>query len=134
MNIRRSHPNLFRGIVTFACINIGLGLNFLLTNPTFNPYNIDKLVVGTIFLALGIGKIVFLLVVYNMNAVRVLMALEIGFAVFWGVGSSITFFQGRTSLQLFVLYIGMAINETFLLLEPIVNPMTAEAKRNGNTE
>lgn len=127
-NLRYSHPNLFKSIITFACINIGLGLNFLLTNPTFNPYGIDKTIIGMIFLGLGLGKIVSLLVVYNMKAIRILMALEVAFMVFWGIGSSITFFQGRTSLQLFVLYIGIAVSETFLLLEPVVNPMT-ETKR-----
>lgn len=124
IKLRYSHPNLFKGILTFAFINIGLGLNFYFTNPTFNPYMIDKNIIGTIFFSLGMAKIVFLMFLHNPKAVRVVMALEIAFMIFWGIGTSITFFQGKTSLQLFVLYAGIATSEIFLLLEPIVNPMT----------
>lgn len=122
--ISLSHPNLYRGIMTFAFINIGLGLNFLFTNPTFNPYQIDKLLIGSIFLTLGVSKVTFLNVSRNLKVVRFVMALEVMFMLFWGIGTSITFFQGRTSLQLFVLYAGLAMLELFLLQEPAVNPVT----------
>lgn len=124
IKIRFSHPNLYYGILTFAFVNVALGLNFYFTNPTFNPYGIDKMIVGTIFLSLGLSKVLFLVFWHNIKAVRVVMALEIGFMAFWGIGSTITFFQGKTSLQLFILYCGMAINELFLILEPVVNPVT----------
>lgn len=124
INIRFTHPNLYWGILTFACINIGLGLNFLFTMPTFNPYQIDKTIVGSIFLLLGLSKLIFLLLVHNLKAVRVVMALEVAFMIFWGIGTSITFFQGRTSLQLFVLYIGLAVLEITRLTEPGINPLT----------
>lgn len=123
VNIRRTHPNLYKGITTFAVINIALALNFFYANPTFNPFGIDKNIVGAIFLTLGVGKLVFLNVHRSLRVVRFLMAVEIAFMVFWGVGSSITFFTGQTSLQLFVLYLGMAVNEIFLLLEPPANPV-----------
>lgn len=124
INLRLSHPTLYRGIMTFAIINMALALNFFFTNPTFNPYEIDKSVVGAIFMSLGFSKIIFLNVYRSLKVVRALMTLEIMFMLFWGLGNTITFWQGKTSLQLLVLYVGMAANETWLLLEPFVNPMT----------
>lgn len=128
LNLRHSHPNLYRGITTFAVINIGLALNFFFTNPTFNPYGIDKNIVGAIFLVLGLSKLTFLNVHRSLRVVRFLMTVEIAFMLFWGGGNTITFMTGQTSLQLFVLYAGMALNELFLLLEPPANPMTGQKK------
>lgn len=125
-NLRHSHPNLYRSITTFAVINVALALNFFGANPTFNPYEIDKNIVGGIFLLLGITKLVFLNVYRSLKIVRFTMTVEIIFMLFWGVGSTITFFTGQTSLQLFILYVGMSINELFLLIEPPVNPVTAQ--------
>lgn len=133
LNLRKSHPNLYRGITTFAIINIALGLNFFYANPTFNPYQIDKTIVGLVFLILGMSKLIFLNVHRSLKIVRFLMAAEIIFMVFWGIGSTITFFTGHTSLQLFVLYIGLAVQEIFLLLEPPANPMTGESPANPMT-
>lgn len=124
INLRLSHPNLFRSILTFAVLSIGLGLNFLLLTPPFNGYGIPVWIVGITFLALGIAKVIFLTIQRNLKAVRFTMALEVGWMLFWGIGTSITYFQGRTTLQLFILYVGMAAFETFLLLEPFANPLT----------
>lgn len=129
-SLRLSHPNLYRTIMVFAFISIGLGLNFIFTNPTFNPYNIPKEITGTIFLILGIGKLIFLIAVFNLKMVRVVMSLEIAFMIFWGIGTSITFFQGKTSLQLFVLYVGLSLLELFLLIEPSVNPVSQVKEKN----
>lgn len=122
--INLTHPNLYRGIMTFAFINIGLGLNFLFANPTFNPYQLDKSLIGAIFMTLGVSKVLFLNVSRSLKVVRVVMAAEVIFMLFWGIGTTITFFQGLTSLQLFVLYSGLAMIELFLLQEPAVNPVT----------
>lgn len=128
VDVRLNHPTLYRSIMTFAVISIGLGLNFFFTNPTFNPYQIDKAMVGSVFMALGVGKIIFLNFKRNLRMVRLIMSMSIGFMMFWGVGSSITFFQGRTSLQLFVLYTGLSALQMFLLLEPSLNPLTKQLK------
>lgn len=122
--IRYSHPNLYKGILTFAVINIALGFNFWFANPTFNPYNIDKTIIGTIFFVLGFGETVFLILPLRIKMIRLLMALNIGFILFWGIGTSITAFQGITSFQLFILYTGLAALQLWQLLEPVINPMT----------
>lgn len=129
VNIRLTHPNLYYSLLVFAFINIGLGLNFIFANPTFNPYQIDKTVIGSIFLTLGLLKITFLQLFRHLRILRVVMTAEVIFMVFWGIGTTITFFQGRTSLQLFALYAGLSALEVFLLLEPIANPVSMTTKR-----
>jgi hypothetical protein len=131
INLRLSHPNLYRSIMTFAMLSIALGLNFLLTKPTFNPYNIPYWIIGVIFVSLGSLKIVFLNAWRNLRLIRYVMAGEVAFMIFWGTGTSITFFQGKTSLQLFILYVGMAVFEVFLMIEPFFNPMTAQKDEGG---
>lgn len=125
IKLRFSHLFLYRCIMTFAATSIGLGLNFLFTNPTFNPYNIPKELVGIVFLVLGVSKVVFLNFIYSLRIVRFTMAAEVGFIVFWGIGTSITYFQGKTSLQLFVLYVILfALLEIWAMMEPVINPVT----------
>lgn len=127
LNIRNSHPNLYRGILTVSLISIALALNFFFTNPTFNPYGIHKTVVGGIFLGLGSAKLLFLIVYRNLQYLRLVMTAQIMFMLFWGGGSVITYIQGKTSVQLMVLYGGLAMLEVFLLIEPVVNPMTKKS-------
>lgn len=93
------------------------------------PYGVDKAVIGTIFLLIGLVKLVFLNYFRNLKLVRVALAANIGFMLLWGVGTSFTFFQGRTSLQLFVLYMGLAVLELWLLQESPVNPMTEKERK-----
>lgn len=131
VNLRKSHPTLYRSITTFALLSIALGLNFIFTTPTFNPYGIPLWIIGSIFITLGCLKLIFLNLYRNLGIVRVVMAAEVGFMVFWGIGSTITFSQGKTSLQLFVLYVGMAVFELFLMVEPFFNPMTAKQDTGG---
>lgn len=124
VNLRLTHPNLYRSAMLFALISVGLGLNFILTKPTFNPYGIDKGIIGAIFLTLGCVKLAAIVVIRNLKFIRVSMAFCAAFMMFWGIGTSITFFTGQTSLQLFVLYSGLTLLQLCLLLEPFVNPLT----------
>lgn len=126
IDIRRSHPSLFRVICVIGLICVGLGLNFLLASPTFNPYGFPKEVTGGIFLALGISKLFTILALRNLRILRINMALCMGFMLFWGFGTSITYFTGQTSLQLFVLYWGLTAIQLIMMLEPVVNPLTAK--------
>jgi hypothetical protein len=132
INLRLSHPTLYRAIMTFAILSILLGINFLLAKPTFNPYGIDYMIIGVIFIILGMGKVIFLNLHRSVRAVRILMSGEIGFMVFWAIGTTITFFQGKTSLQLFILYVGLTVFEAFLLFEPFSNPITATRDTSGD--
>lgn len=142
VNIRRSHPNLYRSVVVFAGIYTALGVNFIFsalgltfvfpdlginfrfTPPAFNPYQIPYWIVGAMFLSLGLSKIVFLRIVRDVSWLRRIMAAEVTLSLWWGIGASFTFFDGRTSLQLPILYAGLAFLEVFQIMEPATNPMT----------
>lgn len=129
LNIKFSHPNLYRLFLTFSLIHIGLGINFFFSNPAFNPYEIDKNIIGIIFLSLGVVKAFFLMVRRNLKFVRIIMAFSIGFTLFWGAGTIFSFLRGQTSLQMLVLYWGLAVIEMSLLLEPLANPLTEKADK-----
>lgn len=124
INLRLTHPTLYGMAITFALISVALGLNFLFTNPTFNPYGIDKRVTGSIFFALGTAKLIAILFVRDLVFIRATMAACMIFMMFWGIGTAITYFTGKTSLQLFVLYLGLTRLQYLLLKEPYVNPLT----------
>lgn len=126
VNLRLTNPTLYRSVMVFALISVGLGLNFLLARPTFNPYQIDKQIIGVVFLCFGLAELIGVVVILNLQFIRVVMALNVAFMMFWGIGTSITFFTGQTSLQLFVLYAGLSALQLFLLLEPFVNPLTGK--------
>jgi hypothetical protein len=125
VRLRDTHPNLYRSLMTVALIFVALGFNFLLTTPTFQQYDIPKNYIGTGFLALGLGNLLFLNLRRNLKAVRMLLIVGIAYMLFWGVGTTQTFFEGTSSLQLCILYFGLAALQAPLLLEPFFNPVTA---------
>lgn len=129
VNLRLSHPNLYRSIWIFAIISLGLGLNFIFLHPTFLAYGIPKVYVGLVFLGLGCMKVFFLEVHRSLKYVRLTLALEILLMLIWGIGTAITVFTGKTSAQLLILYLGLAAFEYILLIEPFAIPKTG---RNGD--
>lgn len=127
VNIRNTHPGLYHSITTVALMGLALGVNFWFSNPTFNPYDIPKNVIGFIFFALGVSQIVFLNVVRNLDMVRITLAVSIGWMTFWAIANTQQFFNGDASLQLPILYLTVALLQLPLLLEAPVNPMTQRA-------
>lgn len=124
VNIRKSHPALYRAIMTFACMSIALAINFWFSKPTFNPYGVPKEWIGVVFAVLGSSLIVFLNAFHNLRMVRLLLATSVSFTFFWGVSNSQQFFAGNASLQLPILYVAISLLQIPLLIEPPVNPMT----------
>lgn len=125
VNVRKTHPNLWRSVMAYAAINALLGLNFILLHPTFLIYETSNYVWGGTFLTLAAAKIVFLNLYRHLGAVRVAMAAEIAFMFFIAVGATEPFLDGIGSLQNPILYVGLAVLELPLLLEPFINPWTA---------
>lgn len=124
-NLRLTHPNLYRALMTDAAILIALAANFLLSTPTFNPFDIHKEYVGTGFLIIGLSELVLLNFFRSLIALRVVLMISITYLIFWGIGTTQSYFDGRSSLQLFILYFGLASIKASLLLEPFSNPATA---------
>lgn len=124
IRIYKSHPGLYYSITILALVSTGLALNFFFYTPTFNPYGIDKNVIGSIFLTLGILKLIFLNIFRNLKIVRLLMATAVGFIFFWGISNTQQAFQGRASFQLPIILIGLALLQAVWVIEPSINPLS----------
>lgn len=122
--IRKSHPALYRAIMTFACMSFALAVNFWFSRPTFNPYGIPKEYIGVVFAMIGTSLIIFLNFFRDLRLVRITLAVSVSFMFFWGLSNAQQFFAGNASLQLPILYVAMSLLQIPLLIEPPVNPMT----------
>lgn len=124
VNIHRSHPNLYYSIMTLGLTEIALAFNFWSSNPTFNPYGINKNIIGAVFFGLGLGQIVFLNIVRDLSKVRIILAISIGFTFAWAIVNTQQSFRGKASFQLPILYLGLCALQVPLAIESPVNPMT----------
>lgn len=122
--IRKSHPALYRSIMTVGCMGIALALNFWFSRPTFNPYGVPKEIIGCVFFVLGLSQVVFLNLFHKLKLVRITLAVSIVFMLFWGGSNTIQFFAGNASLQLPILYLALAVIQLPWLIESPINPMT----------
>lgn len=127
VEIRTTHPALYRALMTLGCMGIALALNFWLSNPTFNPYGVSKNIIGVIFFTLGLTLIVFLNILHDLRMVRLNLATSISWMFFWGVTNAQQFLSGNASLQLPILYVTLSILQIPLLMESPVNPMTKKS-------
>lgn len=125
INLRRTHPTLYRAATIVAAASVALGLNFALTVPTFLIFNQSKYLWATIFLVLGVSKLVFLNVWRKLPVVRVVMGGSVAFFLFLGLGTTQPFIEGNGSLQLPIFYFTVAAFELAALVEPFINPWTA---------
>lgn len=124
VNLRKSHPGLYRSIFTVGCMGVALALNFWFSSPTFNPYGLDKNIVGLLFALLGTTQLVFLVVFRDLRMVRIMLAVSLGWMMFWGLSNTQQYFAGKSSLQLPILFITISILQVPLLIESPVNPFT----------
>lgn len=127
VSMRKSHPNLYKAFMVFSIMFIALAINLYLTKPTFAPYGLPKDAIATVFLVLGVSKIIFLNFYHNLKVVRLLVAIATAFMVFWGVSNTQQAFAGKASFQLPILFVSLAILNLFLLIEPASNPMTSNS-------
>lgn len=125
IDVRKTHPNLYRMVMTLAVVCLLLGLNFLVLQPTFLIFDMPNVLWGAIFLALGGTKIVFLNVLRRLKLVRIAMAAAVAYFLFLGFGTTQPFVEGEGSLQLPIMYFALALLYLPLLLEPFINPWTA---------
>lgn len=126
-NIYRTHRNLYLVLMTLAVMSVAMAANFFLYRPTFNPYGMRKELVGSIFGVLGVSQIVFLNLYRNLRLVRGTLALSMSFMLFWGLSTTESAFEGRSSFQLPILYVALAALQLFLLVEPATNPVSRKA-------
>ena len=125
VDLRKTNPNLWRAVLGFAIINISLGFNFLIFHPVFLLWHQSNYLWSAIFLTLGTSKIVFLILKRNLSMVRLTMGAEIGYMMFLAIGATEPVLTNSASMQLPILYVGLAFLELPWLLEPFINPWTA---------
>lgn len=128
ISLRRTHPNLYRSLMGVALTFIALGFNFLFAHLTFEQFGVPKEAVGAGFLVIGLAQFTFLNLWRSVRWIRVMLIIGIIYMLTWGVGTTETFFTGESSLQLFILYWSLAGAQAPLLLEPFINPVTANGQ------
>lgn len=110
--------------MTLSVMSVLLAVNFWTSNPTFNPYDIPKNLIGVVFAALGVYQLVFLNVFHSLPRVRFGLAVSLGWLMFWGLSNTQQALAGNASFQLPILYVALAALHLPLLVEAPVNPMT----------
>lgn len=124
VNLRKTHPGLYRGIMLFSLFCLATSLNYFFSKPTFNPYGIPKESIGLVYLSISLVLLVLMNIFRNLKLVRITMALSSGFLVFWGISNTQQAFAQKASFALPILLVYIALSLIRDLLEPPVNPMT----------
>lgn len=126
INVRKTHPALYRLVMATAAVSVALGVNFLIFTPTFYVWDMPHELWATLFLAIGLGKIVFLNLYRSLRLTRATMTFAVAYLLFFAAGTMQPAIEGVGSLQLPILYAGFAAVLAYLLLEPFINPWTAK--------
>lgn len=130
--MRNTHPNLWKTYMAFAVLSMALGLNFLFLTPTFMPLDVPKWPIGIALMGCSLIKLALLLLNGSNKQLRLSMSLSVLIYSFWAVATTYDFFsRSLTSMQLPLTYMGLAALGFLLLLEPAINPATANGKLNG---
>lgn len=114
LNVRKTHPTMYREVTSVGLIEIALAFNFWYSNPTFNPYGINKVYVGVGFFVLGVTLLV-LLNRRSLLSARIVMTASVAITFAWGGGNTQQFFAGNASLQLPILFVGFGVWQIFLV-------------------
>lgn len=124
VNLRKTHPNLYRLVMGIALMYVALGINFLVFTPTFFVWDQPNELWAAIFLGLGVGLIVFLNLIRRPHALQITMAVAVFYTLFFACGTMQPAFEGKGSAQLPILYVGLGVLVAVMLLEPVVNTWT----------
>lgn len=138
--IRNTHPNLYRLIMVFAAMFSALAVNFHFATPTFLVYHLPNDVWAACFLALGLSLAASVNLFRSLRGQSACMALAVSYLLFFAAGTSEPFLDyhlsgGKpASIQLPIVYLGLAALAFPVLIEPFVNPWTAARKVNGKVK
>lgn len=123
-DIRKTHPNLYWIVMILGVMQVALAFNFFILSPTFPIYAAPNVLWGAIFLVIGAGKIITLNFYSRLRLVRAIMAFSWVYTMFIGLGTCQPFLEGSGSLQLPIVYVGIAGVLLVLLFEPFYNLWT----------
>jgi hypothetical protein len=132
VNLRQTHPNLYKAYFIYGIVSIAIGLNFIFLNPTFMQLDLPKLGVGTVFLIVGLAQLFFLIIYQRATLLRLAMSAIVTVIFFWSFALIFDFFRlEQTSLQLPIVFLGFAVLGLPLMIEPSSNPLTDKNGVNG---
>lgn len=124
MNLRLTHPTLYHSITMFAVVSVGLAVSYWFgPPPTFNPYDINRDLVASLFFLYGVWQFIFLNV-HRLRMVRLGLAFAFVLWGAWGWANTIQVFAGKASWAFPIAFGGIAGAHLIWLTESPVNPMT----------
>lgn len=123
MPVRQAHPNYWVSVMTFSVIYLALAFNFLFLSPSFLVFGAPNRVWGVLFVVLSVGQAVALTMNW-LPWLRRIMAGSTLYMMFLAVGTSQPFLDNEGSLQLPIMYLGLATLLVPLRAEPPSNPLT----------
>lgn len=126
INVRRTHPTLYRMLMAIALVGIGLSINFFFLKPTFPIWGVPNIIWGGIFLVVSINSIVSLNFYRRLEWVRATMGISTAYFAIMAVGTTAPSWKGDASFQLPLVYALVVAFQFFLLKEPFLNPETAK--------
>lgn len=129
VNLRLNHNTLYWNIMMFAMFSVSLALSYWFGPvPTFNPYDIDRDLVATLFALYGVWQIFFINVHYLLM-VRVGLAFAAILMAGWGFANTLQSFAGKASLAFPLAFVFMGAAHLKWLTESPVNPMTRKDEK-----
>lgn len=129
VNIRLTHPTLYRGITLFALMSVAAAVSYWFgPAPTFNPYDIDRNLVAALFFVYGTWQLLFLNIHYLLM-VRIGLLFAFVLMGAWGVANTHQGFAGNASFFLPIVLGGIAGVHLIWLIESPVNPMMRRGEK-----
>lgn len=128
IQLRRTHPNLFRGSLTLALVFLALGMNIVVFHPTFNQYGLVNWVSG-LFAVFSVIQL-YALASKRLFLLRLSQAAIVVVATAWaGALTLFTFTTHKTSLALPICFYGLAVLQLLQLIEPATNPQNVRKRK-----
>jgi len=124
VDLRKTHLNLWRMVLLLALGELLLGANFLWLQPTYPIFHAPNELWGVCFVVIALAQALALLISHSLPLVRGCMSVAVAYILIVAVGACEPWLDGVGSLQLAILYAGMAVIQLPLILEPFLNPMT----------
>lgn len=123
-DLRKTHPFLYWAISRFAMLCVGLAVSYWFgPPPTFNPYDINRDLVASLFALYGVWQIVFL-TTRHLLMVRIGLAFAALLMGGWGIANTFQAFAGKASFTLPLVFVTIAGLHLRALTEAPVNPFT----------
>lgn len=128
----RKTQSLYWQVMALSVVMVALGINFLAFTPTFLVYRLPNELWGSIFLALALARLASL-VRRNVRLLRATMWLSVVAFLGFAPGTMQPVLEGKGSLQLSILYIGLGVMELVRLIMDSFFALGARTKAGSAT-